>query len=455
VLERARSTSNGMSLAAAQAISVEAGMGYQMAFRSPGAPVIVPAVAHWKVGHFAALLGKVPAGRYFVGDPTFGEDIVISGATLDEQASGYFLVPPGPFPEGWRSVDASEGNTVWGRGDTGSNHDNGATGGQEIHAFPSCADGGCAMWNVEAMVDGLSLHDDPIGYTPPIGPKIRFPMEYSHRDAQQPMTFTYTNFGNKWTTGWLSYVTDDAQCAGFYGATVVGMSTGSVGGVVIDVVGAFCASLYRRGGGSEPYIFPTFEANNPQTLASPIGQFSQASLTRNVDSVGNVTSFVRNLPDGSVERFTVPLPGSGAGYLGTQYFMTEVDDPHGNAVKIKYDNEMRIVAITDAIGQVTTFCYNDSWQTQSSVCSQPQAATNPPSNFQVTQVTDPFGRSAFFGYDPATAHLTSITDVLGITSSFVYQKSSDFIDTLTTPYGTTQFAFTDSTNDRPREALAR
>jgi len=48
----------------------------------------------------------------------------VSLSGLNEEGSGHFLVPPGRFPEGWRSVDAAEGDAVWGRGDTGSNHDN-------------------------------------------------------------------------------------------------------------------------------------------------------------------------------------------------------------------------------------------------------------------------------------------------------------------------------------------
>lgn len=138
-------------------------------------------------------------------------------------------------------------------------------------------------------------------------------------------------------------------------------------------------------------------------------------------------------------------------------FSSEVADPQGNSVKISYDSLTRIVSLTDAIGQVTTFCYNDTWQTQPSPCQQPPAATNPHSNLQVTQITDHFGRSAFFSYDSNTGQLTSIKDVLGITSSFVYQTNSDgtkndFIQSLTTPYGETQFqygdALTNSTLDK-------
>ncbi len=448
ILMEAQSTPKGLSLTAVQAISADAGMGYQMAFRSPGAPLVMPAVVHWRVGHYAALLGKDQTGRLLVGDPTFGEDIMVRPSTFDEEASGYFLVAPGPLPEGWRRVDATEGDNIWGRGDTGANHDDGATGSQEIHAFP-CGGDGCTTWNVEAMVDGLSLHDDPIGYKPPVGPEIRFTMEYSQRDAKQPMTFTYTNFGNKWTTGWLSYVIDDAQCDGFHGDAVT-VTGGSEVSVSITETGTFCSLLYRRGGGTEPYIFlgPGGSAalfNQNQTTTSPIGQFSQATLTRNVDANGNVTSYVRNLPDGSVERFTLPLPGS-AGLQGAnkEFFMTEVDDPQGNAVKIAYDGLMRIVTLTDALNQVTTLCYNDSYRTQPSPCRPRINTSNPPSNLQVTQVSDPFKRSAYFGYDPSTGHLTSITDVLGIQSSFVYTPGSDFISTLKTPYGSTQFAYTDA-----------
>jgi RHS repeat-associated protein len=449
VLEAAQSTPDGLTLSAVQALSVDAGMHYQMAFRSKGAPVILPAVVHWKVGHYAALLGKDGADHYWVGDPTFGEDIRLRPSTLNEEASGYFLVPPGALPSGWRSVDAAEGSAVWGRGNTGANRDDGATGAQEIHAFPCRSGGGCATWNVEAMVLGLSLHDDPIGYTPPLGPPIRFPMDYSHRDMQQPTPFMYTNFGNKWTTGWLSYITAHAGCAGFYGNEVQGVTI--PGGTLIGASPNLdCALLYRRGGGSEPYVFPQTQykaGNNSAVVQSALGQFSQAILTEfiNTDSQAT-TGFWRTLPDGSIEKFERQM--------GVKYFfMTEVDDPQGNAVKITYDQQMRIVALTDALGQVTTICYNDSWQTSPAACRQPPASSNPPSNLQVTQITDPFGRSAYFGYDPqplaavGTGHLTSITDVLGITSTFVYAAGSDFISSLTTPYGTTRFAFTDSMTD--------
>jgi len=101
-------------------------------------------------------------------------------------------------------------------------------------------------------------------------------------------------------------------------------------------------------------------------------------------------------------------------------FLTEVRDPYGNAATLTYDGQLRLVAITDAIGQVTTLSY--------------EMLENP---LRITKVTDPFDRSATFKYDE-DEKLVAITDVIGMTSEFSY-GSGDFIRSMTTPYGTTTF----------------
>jgi RHS repeat-associated protein len=386
VLDQSPSTDHGLSLSAVEQIAARAGMHYQAAFRSPGAEIIVPAVAHWKVGHYAAVVGRANNGRYLVQDTTFGEDIRVSEATLNEEASGYFLVPAGPLPEGWRPVSAAEGAAIWGRGNTGNNRDTGATGN-------ACSGSGCTAADVELEVVGLQLHDTPVGYAPPVGPAVRFNLVYSHRDTQQPATFSYTNFGPKWTFNWLSYITDTVN------------SNAS-------------ALLYQRGGGNEPYTFSSTSA----TTAFP-GPYSQGVLTRSVNASGASTGFTLTFPDGSFEQFDQAV--------GNKFFMTAVSDPAGNIVTLTYDAQLRIVALTDAIGQVSTLTYG--------------LAGSP---LVVTQITDPFGRSASFSYN-ANGLLASITDVLGITSSYTYGQGSDpdFINTLTTPYGSTTFSYGDSSTN--------
>jgi RHS repeat-associated protein len=249
---------------------------------------------------------------------------------------------------------------------------------------------GITTWNAELLAAGLQLKDTPISYQPPVGPRIDVQIYYSHRDAQQPSSFGYTNFGPKWTVSWLSYITD-----------TISTDKG--------------AKLYRQGGGAETFTFPA--ANS---TASSIGPYSQAVLTRTLDSSGRTTGFVRQLPDGSSEQFTKAV--------GSQFFMTAVVDRHGNKVAITYDSQTRITKLTDAIGQVTTFAYGLSTDA-----------------LKVTSITDPFGRSATFTYN-SSGQLASITDALGIASSYAY-GAGNFVKSLTTPYGTTNFAYGDSSTD--------
>src|SRR5260370_3640299 len=96
-LENSRSTTRGTSLVQVVELAHKVGLDFQMAYREPGAVLIVPAVMHWKVGHFAAII-KESGGLYQVEDPTFGENIRVSKAALDDDATGYFVLPPGPLP---------------------------------------------------------------------------------------------------------------------------------------------------------------------------------------------------------------------------------------------------------------------------------------------------------------------------------------------------------------------
>ncbi len=409
VLEDSRSTPQGLSLTSVQKISSQAGMNYQMAYRSPSAVMVTPAVAHWKVGHYAALLNK-DKNRYAVEDPTFGENIRISDATLNEEASGYFLVPPGPLPKGWRTVSKVEGNKIWGRGNTGGGNNPGAsgssggqpagvgngggTGGGSGGAGGGGGNGncpsGCTTWDVDTRLVSLVLHDVPLKYTPPYGQEVKFEITYSQRDVSQPQVFSSTNFGPKWISNWQSHIVDN-----------VNLNNSVV--------------LYPGGGG-----FETFRMKNAsQTM---LGLTSQTTIMRLSDSNGQITGFMQQFKDGSYEEFMQKR--------GNEFFLSARADPQGNKITVNYDNQGRIVSLKDAIGQVTTFLY--------------ELANDP---LKVTKITDPFGRSASFVY--VDGKLVSGTDALDITSNYSY-GSGDFINTLQTPYGTTHFTFSGTTNNAVR-----
>jgi RHS repeat-associated protein len=466
------STQKGCSLPQVAELSKKVGLNYQMAFRAPrsaavpaassggvpsrdaGTPhprtgtvrelagedaratpdFIVPSVVHWKVGHYAAMV-RQEGDRFLLEDPTFGNTVWATREALEAETSGYFLIPPGELPRGWRSVDALEGGAVWGKGATTSNDGDVITP-NDMQTGTCEGDGtGMAVSSVHLMTVNMSVKDTPVGYTPPVGPPVRFTVRYNSRDPNQPANFSYANFGPKWTCDWISYITDNPQSLS---ANV---------------------KYYAMGGGAR-----TFEGFDTNTQAFGLQQMDQTRLTRTAISP---IRYELLQPNGAKLVFS-----QSGGTVGTsrKIFLTRIEDPAGNALTLNYDGILRLETITDAIGQVTTLTYG---------------LTN--DIYKVTKVTDPFGRFATLNYVSVTigwnyeqtdsdcpphigktpindTWLSSVTDVLGLVSQFDYlgtnqaffcvscptnpavtrcvtnQYAVDFVSSLTTPYGTTSFS---------------
>ena len=452
------STQKGFSLPQVAELSKKVGLNYQMAFRRSGVRLssgaadsagdrrratsepsaraddaapgdgrtplkvrgefIVPSVVHWKVGHYAAIV-RQEGDRYLVEDPTFINSVWATKQALEDETSGYFLIPPGDLPRGWRSVDAKEGAAIRGKG-FADNNDPNIYALNDLQTGGTCPATGMAASSVHLMLANLQIRDTPVGYTPPVGPPVRFTVRYNQRDYLQPASASSKLLGPKWTHDWNE-------------ALVANSAT---------------ATYFVGGGGAR--IFTGFDTN---TQSYAPNQYDQTLLKRT-----STNTYEMVWPDGSKKIF-----GPYLGALGLA--LTQVMDPSGNAVTLTYDQDVRLVALTDAIGQVTTVSY--------------QHPTNP--NL-ITKITDPFGRFATFEYadlgipwnfssntqdeSEGTNHfhfdmLTNITDVLGLESQFAYKKvvelhrEDDFgvfpnltnnhpgyVDTIlrmTTPYGTTSF----------------
>jgi ABC-type bacteriocin/lantibiotic exporter with double-glycine peptidase domain len=101
VVWNSASTQKGCSLPQVADLSRKIGLNYQMAFRKQGGDFTVPSVVHWKVGHYAALVRK-EGNLYCLQDPAFGNSTWATRQALETETSGYFLVPTGLLPEGWR-----------------------------------------------------------------------------------------------------------------------------------------------------------------------------------------------------------------------------------------------------------------------------------------------------------------------------------------------------------------
>jgi RHS repeat-associated protein len=386
-----KSTTNGISLSQVADLAQELGMNYQMAYRTRGAAVLMPAVVNWKVGHYGALI-REENGLYLVQDPTFQNDTWMSSRALEAETTGYYMVPAGSLPAGWRAVSADEGAKIWGKGQIFLKDQTSTTPYDKKNPCPpgSTPMPGMAVATVSLMLCSLSLQDNPVGYAPPVGPAVRFVATYNQYESGQPANFSYSNMGQKWTFNWLAFISDSPDNP--YASV----------------------SYYTDGGGT--LSFTGFNSSSqsfaPETKSLTV-------LTRTTPN-----SYVLLFPDGSQNIFAQPTAVNG---LSRNVFLTEVVDPQGNSVHISYDNQFRVIALTDAIGQVTVFSYTD--------------AIDP---LKITRVTDPFGRLATFQYD-AQGMLSQITDCIGLTSQFSYD-SSTFIQALTTPYGTTSFSFADTNN---------
>jgi YD repeat-containing protein len=408
LIHTSTSTQEGLSLQRVAELSQQVGLDFQMAFREKGATFVVPSVVHLKVDHYAAIV-RQEGDRYLLQDPTFGNNVWVTSAALEGEASGYFLIPPGELARGWRAVGVQEGEQVWGKGLVAVGNDSNALGPcdpqtpggnacpKEEPKEEDCCKG-VAVPRVHLMPVSLNISDEPVGYSPPVGPAVPFTVRYNQREAGQPSTgFTYSNLGSKWTFDWLSYITDNPLSPS------------------ADV------TYYIMGGGTR--TFTGFDSSS-QTYA--FQQYDQTKLKRTSPDTYEMLS-----GDGTRKVFS-----QSDGTLGTsrKVFLTQLIDPFGNAVSLTYDANLRVVAITDAIGQVTTVSYE-----------------HPTDIFKITKVTDPFGRSASFDYD-ASNRLIKITDVIGITSQFTYD-AGDFIKTLTTPYGVTSFTKSESGTTRSLETV--
>jgi RHS repeat-associated protein len=393
-IQAAQSTRQGFSFTQVGALAKAAGMDFQLVKRTAGSALILPAVVHWKVGHFAALI-KENDGMLLIKDPTFGSDLWISRNALEEESSGYFSIPEGPLLNGWEKVTPEEGQTVWGKGQTsggdpdltapcdpkGGGYGSGGGSGSPCKGMPE--------YSFHALLASLNIADIPVGYTPPLGPAVNFTVTYNQREAGQPANFAYSNLGQKWTFDWIAYVTDEP------------LNTNAN------------VRYFNQGGGSH-----TFTNLGAQVFGTQL-----QSRTRLVQTSSN--SYERTFPDASKQVFDLPTTATSA----RKIFMTKYLDPQGNALTYTYDSNFRLVSVTDALGQVTTLSYDLVADT-----------------LKITKVTDPFGRYATFEYN-GSGQVTNITDVIGMSSAFIY-GSGDFITSLKTPYGTTTFAKGENGIDR-------
>lgn len=392
----------GTSLVALAALGRQAGAVLEMRHIDDAEALPIPAIVHLRSNHYSAIVAREPGG-FKLRDPALGGEVYLSAAALRDEMSGYVLMPAAGGNAPGRSVGETEAASVVGHCFPGGPKDDdpcdcwrdadgnnapppgeapGAGPGSGSAAGPAC---GMPIYALHPMSASVLVTDAPLRYDPPRGPAIEFRLRYSQRSPSGGgPAVGYGNVGARWRHDWTGYVLDNnSSTAAPY--------------VWTDVS--------ERGEGSESYN--SYTGNTHWRTRATLTQVSQ-----------DPPRYERALPDGSLEVYT--FPDRGPTLPNRKIFLTQVIDPRGQAISFTYDATVRLVAVTDALGQVTTLDYQD-----------------PASALLLTKVTDPFGRTATMAYN-SIGQLVSVTDAIGMTSRFAYDET-DFMRAMITPYGTTQF----------------
>lgn len=447
-LANVRANSEGLSLEKLQEAAQTLGSPVRVVRRERGAPMVAPAVVHWSVGHYAAV---VRAGHMIDGDPTwlmfdasFGGEVTVPQSAFDEDPSGYFLVPTTvQLPRGWREASAEEAARVWGRGPT-TNMRDGYDRLSDLLNGGACGRG-MAEFGFHPHPASLHVHDTPVWVNPPFGPAVDFMLVWNQNSDPQRESFG-SRFSDRWSYNWSQYVQQ------IYGRTRVVLGTGGY------------AEFTSVGMAGTP---GTDSERNPRDMS-----------TLQWDSAGN--RYIRRLADGGIEFYgytsglsvsaSVCTSNGSCGTLsaGPQYFLTEKRDPQGNAVTLNYDTQGRLTRITDASGRnwlSLTYRNNTSpmdldyrrisriegFNGDGSAPVSLGAATFEYGDIadgftRLTSITDMQGIQSRFTYGPAPrfAGTQSVSassgsgGALTLTGPVIYTDGG-FLSSMTTPYGTTNF----------------
>ena len=374
----AESTDVGFHLDELRQLSEDVGLNYQSAYRTPGSSWITPAVVHWRSGHYAAILKQV-GDRWLVRDPTFQTDLLMTTAALENETSGYFLIPSAPLTIGRRTVAVEEAETIFGKGAPSSQDEEDGCGDDETSS--NCPRG-MPAYSLSLFKASLIIRDLPLSYRPPVGPEMNFLLTYDPRSTFAHDDDFSSHLGPKWTLNWLSYV--EERDTG--GSAVVQNGSGKAAGYVIG--SATPHARYRSK--------TTYDAGRDR--------------------------YIRTHPDGSSEIF-----GQKITILGSfpRYYLTTTIDPQGNTVTIHYDSLDRITSVEDAMGRHTLFGYDGTDRKIRSISIGDTAVPAQPTNRKVTIAYDLQNR------------LETLTDAVDIETTFSY--NDDFINSMITPYGETTF----------------
>ena len=423
VIAQAKSGTNGTSLADLARLADASGFAYRIAKRHGNAPIPLPAVVHWRAGHFAAALKQSETtGEFRVVDPTFSGTLQLTAHAVDEESSGYFLIPGDTLPEGWSSVSLDEAKLVRGKGRC-PNGDPRETRVYDKKCGTECEKGKkgtrkMPRYSFHALLASLNIVDTPVWFDSPVGESMDVTVTYNQREAGQPATILYPNLGPKWNCNLIAYIRDHDDMV--WDRAHYQMPDGGYESYQPPATPSPLPSFPPP---STFYTFSTQEKSRSVLVQKPTGDIS-----KNPSRAAYELTFA----DGSKEEFdySVNQPND----ANRRVFRTKRIDPQGNILTFNYS--------TVTIGLSSEVRLNNCQLfTGGNLVYQVTLTYVSATDNRIATVTITVGgqsRSARFDYSAVDGKLARITDAIGLESSFRYE--GDFITELITPYGTTRFS---------------
>jgi len=249
------------------------------------------------------------------------------------------------------------------------------------------------VWSVSEPYISVWLKDEPLGYQPAVGSRISFGLDFKQRESTIGLAPSIFGVGKRWNCSWISYVSQDINANNVVNFPNGGQQTyyttnDYLTGTTLtgDTTNGF--TLTYQDGSKDVYGF---------IVTNSSGDFLEAFLSQYVNPQSQKTTFIYS--------------------------------PYTNTAPV-----VRLLYVIDGDGRTNTISY---------------VTANAFSTNLISQVVDPFGRTASLAYD-SNGNLTNITDVAGNSSSIAYDTNS-WVTNLTTPYGSTSFTITDTplTNTPP------
>ncbi len=401
---------DGFSLAQLRALGVAAGLELVPVQRAGDGPLPIPSIAHWREGHYVAVLAADESQVIFQDNAT-GTPRRVSEAAFLGRCSGHFLVLAERVPPNWQSLPESEARRIRGMGLTNDvarailddDDDEDCPTDEEPIWFPEGGDSpasadpvacpepercppgqgdeecglGMPVWRVSEPFVNLWVKDVPLYYPMSNGRILPFILRYRQRNETDASESTNVfSVGKSWECSWLAYMEQ----------------------LTNDQV-----RFRVPGGGRRTYALET-----PGLMGERVSV--------NNGQVGY------SMSHRTVCKVELQQPHTVGGT--TLYLLSAQQDPHGRLIQFRYETNAGVIRLTQVIdfdGRTNTLAYG---------------LTNAPR--LVTSVTDPYGRSAWLSYD-TSGNLTGISDMQGLSSQFEYDDTG-LLTQMTTPYGTTYFA---------------